>query len=182
MLTIEQKELLLKYRDMAYIMNILCSECSDFYSLINNIFKFPIIISSSIMVIFNSKDTSETMQLANIILNVATSLILSLVSNFKLNERVINFTNASKKFNHLTHKIEDLIYNNIDDITTENLRNCINEYDNINDNVEYPYISHIKRKLIKNFKNKKSLPNVLNCITESPILTPTQSDIIITNI
>jgi len=182
MLSIEQNSLLLKYRDMSYIMNILCSECSDFYSLINNIFKFPIIISSSIMIIFNSKDTSENMQMANIILNVSTTLILSLVSNFKLNERVINFTNSAKKFNKICHRIEDLIYNNVDDITTENLRDCINEYDNINDNVEYPYISHIKNKLIKNFKNKKSLPNVLNCTTESPIITPIQSDIIITNI
>ena len=179
MLSIEQNNLLLKYRDMAYVMNILCSECSDYFSLINNIFKFPIIISSSIMIIFNSKDTSDKMQLANIILNVSTTLILSLVSNFKLNERVINFTNSAKKFNHLTHKIEDLIYNNIDDIVTENLRDCINEYDNINDNVEYPYISHIKNKLIKNFKNKKTLPNVLNCTSESPTIIPVQSDIIV---
>ena len=179
MLTEEQNKLLQRYRDMAYVMNILCSECSDFYSLINNIFKFPIIISSSIMIIFNSKDTSENMQLANIILNVSTTLILSLVSNFKLNERIINFTNASKKMNKLCHKIEDYLYNNVDDITTDNLRECINEYDYINDNVEYPYISHIKNKLIKNFKNKKTLPNVLNCTSNE---SPATSDLIITNI
>jgi hypothetical protein len=133
------------------------------------------------MVIFNSKDTSENMQLANIILNVSTSLILSLVSNFKLNERVINFSNAAKKFNILCHKLEDIIYNNVDDdITAEDLRNHITEYDNITDSVEYPYIGHIKNKLIKNFKNIKTLPNILNCTSqEPPTITPIQSDIIV---
>jgi hypothetical protein len=54
------------------------------------------------MVIFNSENF-DNVRIANIILNVATSLILSLVGNFKLNERVINFsvqpgTNGEKDF------------------------------------------------------------------------------------
>lgn len=136
------------------------------------------------MVIFNSKDNSENMQLANIILNVSTSLILSLVSNFKFNERIINFTNGSKKFNKLCHLAEDYLYNNIDDITTENLRSIINEYDNLNDNIEYPYIGYIKSKLIKKFENKRTLPNVLNCVSNEIYDNKTHSensDIIIIN-
>jgi fructose-1,6-bisphosphatase len=71
---------------------------------------------------------------ANIILNVATSLILAFIGNFKLNERVINFSSKSIKFNKLCHKIEDLLFNSIDDVTTENIKSLIDEYDNIMDN------------------------------------------------
>ena len=107
-ITEEQKKLLTQYRDKAYVMSILCSECSDYYSRINNFFKFPLILTNSIMVIFNSENF-ENIRIANIILNVATSLILSLVGNFKLNEHVINFSSKSIKFNKLCHKIEDLL-------------------------------------------------------------------------
>jgi hypothetical protein len=117
LITEEQKKLLIGYRDKAYVMSILCSECSDFYNRISNFFKFPLIITNSIMVIFNSENF-ENVRIANIILNVATSLILSLIGNFKLNERVINFTSKSVKFNKLCHKCEDLLYNCIDEITT----------------------------------------------------------------
>ena len=157
-ITEEQKKLLTQYRDKAYVMSILCSECSDYYSRINNFFKFPLILTNSIMVIFNSENF-ENIRIANIILNVATSLILSLVGNFKLNERVINFTSKSVKFNKLCHKIEDLLYNSIDDITTENIRANIDEYDTINEQIEYPFVGYIKDKLIKKYSNHRSMPN-----------------------
>ncbi len=176
MLTEQQKKLLLGYRDKSYIMSLLCSECSDFYNLINNIFKFPLIISSSIMTIFNSSSNSANMQTANIILNVSTTLILSLVSNFKLNERVVNFTNGRIKFNKLTHVIEDRLFNEIDDITSDDIRNIINDYDMINDLVEFPYVSHIKKKLIKKFTGIKTMPNTLNCVSDVVI---NNSDIVI---
>jgi len=51
MLNEQQKKLLVGYRDKCYIMSILCSECSDHYSRINNFFKFPLIITNSIMVV-----------------------------------------------------------------------------------------------------------------------------------
>ena len=138
----EQKKLLIQYRDKSYVMSILCSECSDYYNKINNMFKFPLIITNSIMVVFNSENF-ENIRIANIILNVATSLILSLVGNFKLNERVINFSSKSVKFNKLCHKIEDYIYNSIDEITTENIRTIIDEYDFINESIEYPFVGYI---------------------------------------
>lgn len=170
MLNIQQKKLLIRYRDMTYVMSVLCSECSDFYSLINNIFKFPIILSNSIMIIFNA-DEYKNIKIANIILNVLTTLILSLIGNFKLNERVINFTNGSNKFNKLCHKIEDILYNTLDDeITTDNIKNIINEYDNLVESIEYPYIYHIKNKIQKKYQNNRTLPNVLNCISSDLVI------------
>jgi hypothetical protein len=170
MLNDQQKKLLIRYRDMTYIMAILCSECSDFYSLINNIFKFPIILSNSIMIIFNA-DEYKNIKIANIILNVLTTLILSLIGNFKLNERVINFTNGNNKFSRLCHRIEDILYNTLDDdITTDNVKNIINEYDNLVESIEYPYIYHIKNKIQKKYQNNRTLPNVLNCISSDLVI------------
>ena len=122
------------------------------------------------MVIFNSENF-ENIRIANIILNVATSLILSLVGNFKLNERVINFTSKSVKFNKLCHKIEDLLYNSIDEITTENIRANIDEYDTINEQIEYPFVGYIKDKLIKKYSNHRSMPNALNCVASEIVIT-----------
>jgi hypothetical protein len=107
----------------------------------------------------------------NVILNVATSLILSLVGNFKLNERVINFSSKSIKFNKLCHKIEDLLYNSIDEITTENIRANIDEYDTINEQIEYPFVGYIKDKLIKKYSNNRSMPNALNCVASEIVIT-----------
>ena len=169
-ITEEQKKLLTQYRDKAYVMSILCSECSDYYSRINNFFKFPLILTNSIMVIFNSENF-ENIRIANIILNVATSLILSLVGNFKLNERVINFSSKSIKFNKSCHKIEDLLYNSIDEITTENIRANIDEYDTINEQIEYPFVGYIKDKMIKKYSNHRSMPNALNCVASEIVIT-----------
>ena len=169
-ITEEQKKLLTQYRDKAYVMSILCSECSDYYSRINNFFKFQLILTNSIMVIFNSENF-ENIQIANIILNVATSLILSLVGNFKLHERVIKFSSKSIKFNKLCHKAEDLLYNSIDEITTENIRANIDEYDTINEQIEYPFVGYIKDKLIKKHSNHWSMPNALNCIASEIVIT-----------
>ena len=102
------------------------------------------------MIIFNA-DEYKNIKIANIILNVLTKLILLLIGNFKLNERVINFTNGNNKFSRLCHKIEDILYNTLDEdeITTEIIRNIINEYDTLIESIEYPYVHHIKNKIQK---------------------------------
>ena len=109
-ITEEQKKLLTQYRDKAYVMSILCSECSDYYSRINNFFKFPLILTNSIMVIFNSE----------------------------------NF---------------------------ENIRANIDEYDTINEQIEYPFVGYIKDKLIKKYSNNRSMPNALNCVASEIVIT-----------
>ena len=184
MLTEEQNKLMLRYRDFSYIMTILSNESSSYYSKIRNILNIPLILSSSIMVVFNSSnDNNENIKIMNIILNISTSLILSSIASFQLNEKILTFNNASKKFNALTHLCEDNIYNIIDeDITTEDLHKIIEQYDNINDSIDYNYPNHIKLRLIKKFQNIKSLPHVLNCISqELPNNNSNNSDIVVIN-
>jgi hypothetical protein len=63
---------------------------------------------------------------------------------------------------NIIYKIEDLLYNSIDEITTENIRANIDEYDTINEQIEYPFVGYIKDKLIKKYSNHRSMPNALN--------------------
>ena len=88
----EQIKLLESYRDKAYITSILCSQSAEHFSFLRSIVNIPLILSSSTMTVLNSMNegTNNNMKYANIILNAWTSLILSLVGNFKLPEFLSN--------------------------------------------------------------------------------------------
>ena len=85
---------------------------------------------------------------------------------FSLLISVINFTSKGVKFNKLCHKIEDLLYNCIDEITTENIRAIIDDYDTINEQIEYPFVGYIKERLIKKYGSNRIMPNCLNCVSD----------------
>ena len=89
MLSAEQIKLLEGYRDKAYICNILCDVSFNYYSFIKTLINLPLILSSTIMTVLNSSDFDPmTMRIPNIILNASTSLILSLINNYKLPENI----------------------------------------------------------------------------------------------
>ena len=165
MLTNEQIKLLESYRDKSYVSKILCTETSNFYSFIKNLVNIPLILSSSIMTVLNSSDfDSQQMRIPNIISNSSTSLILSLINNYKLPEKCQTFRNKSIKYMHLTNQIEDSLTNDMENITIDKIRNYINEYDSIGESLEYGFPSHIKNRIRKRFIDKKKLPNVLNMV------------------
>ena len=171
-LTVTQKEMLVAYRDKAYVSNVLCEECYNYNLIRKNMINIPLIVCSSIMTVLNSSSfNADTMRIPNIVLNSLTTLILALIGNFKFVEKQNNFHNNGLKFNRLCHKIEDTLTNNINDITIEKLREYIEEYDTLNENLEYPYNQGIKEKIRKRYLGKKTLPNALNCITEFSIRT-----------
>jgi len=161
----EQKELLQSYRDRAYISAILCEEEVGLNTFYRHLFNLPLILISSIMSILNSSDFNPTdMKLPNICLNISTSLILSLSGSFKFNDKITNFQNVGRKFTKLTHNIEDSLINNINDINIDNIRNFINEYDSLYEQIDYPFNKNIKDNITKKFKGKKTLPQILNCV------------------
>ncbi len=91
----EQIKLLESYRDKAYITSILCSQSAEHFSFLRSIINIPLILSSSTMTVLNSMDSTgggnNNMKYVNIVLNAWTSLILSLVGNFKnQNRRLIS--------------------------------------------------------------------------------------------
>ena len=161
----EQIKLLESYRDKAYITSILCSQSAEHFSFLRSIVNIPLILSSSTMTVLNSMNegTNNNMKYANIILNAWTSLILSLVGNFKLPEQATNFAQIQVKMNKLTHQIEDKLTIDIENCKIEDIRHFINEYDVLYEQLDYAFPNFIKNRVKKIYSGKKVLPNILNC-------------------
>ena len=165
----EQIKLLESYRDKAYITSILCSQSAEHFSFLRSIVNIPLILSSSTMTVLNSMDASDTeggnnnMKYANIILNAWTSLILSLVGNFKLPEQATNFAQIQVKMNKLTHQIEDKLTIDLESCKIEDIRHFISEYDALYEQLDYSFPNFIKNRVKKIYSGKKVLPNILNC-------------------
>ena len=161
----EQIKLLESYRDKAYITSILCSQPAEHFSFLRSIVNIPLILSSSTMTVLNSMDEggNNNMKFANIVLNAWTSLILSLVGNFKLPEQATNFSQIQVKMNKLCHQIEDKLAIDIDNCKIEDIRQFINDYDALYEQLDYSFPGFIKNRVKKAYSGKKVLPNVLNC-------------------
>ena len=72
-LTATQIEMLVAYRDKAYVSNILCDECYSYNNMRKNLINIPLIFCSSIMTVFNSSSfDSDSMRIPNILLNSLT--------------------------------------------------------------------------------------------------------------
>jgi len=157
-------KLLESYRDKAYITSILCAQSSEHFSFLRSMVNLPLIISSSVMTVLNSmSDNSNEMKYANIVLNTWTSLILSIIGNFKLTEQATNFKQIEIKMNKLTHKIEDFLSIDLENTKIEDIRTIINEYDSLNESLDFTYPNFIKNRVKKIYSGKKTLPNILNC-------------------
>ena len=161
----EHVKLLESYRDKAYITSILCAQISEHLEFLRSIINIPLILSSSVMTVMNSMNetNSNEIKISNIVLNTWTSLILSLVGNFKLTEQATNFKQIEIKMNKLTHKIEDFLSLDLESTKIEDIRAIINEYDSLNESLDFPFPNFIKNRVKKVYKDKRTLPNALNC-------------------
>lgn len=149
------------YRDRAFITSLVCGECCDFYGMIRCVINIPLIIGSSVLTILNSSDINkDDLKISNIIINASTAIMLSMTSNFKLTERIANFKQTQIKMNRLTHSIESTI-NNMDEINNDDINKYINDYDTIFENIEYPFVHYIKKRIIKKYGTTRTLPNSL---------------------
>jgi hypothetical protein len=110
-----------------------------------------------------NETNSNEIKISNIVLNTWTSLILSLVGNFKLTEQATNFKQIEIKMNTLTHKIEDFLSLDLESTKIEDIRAIINEYDSLNESLDFPFPNFIKNRVKKVYKDKGTLPNALNC-------------------
>ena len=174
----EQIKLLESYRDKAYITSILCSQSAEHFSFLRSIVNIPLILSSSVMTVLNSMDegSNNNMKYANIILNAWTSLILSLVGNFKLPENATNFAQIQVKMNKLCHQIEDKLAIDLESCKIEDIRQFISDYDALYEQLDYSFPGFIKNRVKKVYSGKKVLPNALNC--ELSFTTTTGQDLV----
>jgi len=167
-----------KYLDMSYINTILCQYHHDFYYKINMVVMFPAILGSCFLTILNSSSMAEDiLKWFNISINGLNTIIITLSTQYKLNDRLSVYKNCNNKYNKLCHKIESII-NNSNDITDKILDDIINEYDTITNDNPYGFLSSYKKKIINVFGGKRELPNSLKLDYE----TSTNASLVITNV
>lgn len=164
MITEEQIKLLESYKDKAYVAAVLCEKTATYYGFYKHIFNIPLIFTSTIMSIINSSEIEqEKLKYVNIVFNGITAITLALMNNFKFAERNTIFKNTYVKFTKLLHNIEDSLINDKDNITTDNIRDYINTYDNLFENLDFGFPESIKQEVRKMYQNNRYLPNILNC-------------------
>ena len=155
-------KILESYRDRAFITSLVCGECSDFYSMIRSVINIPLIIGSSVLTILNSSEINkDDLKISNIIINASTAIMLSMTSNFKLTESIANFKAVQIKMNRLNHAIESAINNSTEKVNDEIINKYINDFDTIYENIEYPFVHYIKKRIIKKYGKTRTLPNSL---------------------
>jgi hypothetical protein len=181
-ITDQQRELLIQYKEKAFISSILAEESNNYFSFVKNMINIPLIITNSAMVIINAIIVDQEMlKILNIILNSSTGLILSLISNFKIYENIQLFHQVKGKFNKLSHIIDNKLTNDSNNISTEFITNVIEDYDQIYDGMEYTFPGSIKKRIKKQYEGKMTLPVALSidivelcekpgmCCTKTPV-------------
>jgi len=99
------------------------------------------------MVCINSIiEDQDILKVLNIILNSSTGLILAMISNFKIYEKINMFHISYIKYNKLMNSIHSKMTNNYDDITGDFINSIVNDYDNITDNLNYGFPNNIKKR------------------------------------
>lgn len=163
-------ESLKKYNDRIYISSVLCDLSFNFYSNIYNFLLLPTILGSSILTVINTAEISDSiLKIINISINGLNTIVLALVNSYKLNDRITLFKNHKIKFTKLNHICENIINNKDDERPSGEyksvIENIINEYDKLQEELIYQYPNHIKKKVIKKYGDKLTLPNSLEVET-----------------
>ena len=149
------------YLDKCWVSSVLCNYHYDFYNKISMIVMLPTIIGSAILTCLNSSEIpNDVIKWINISVNGANTLIIALTTNYKLQDRLTTYKTLYNKYQKLSHKIESTI-NNSNEITDKILDEIINEYDSLQNDNDYGYLSSYKKKIIEKYGKTKVMPNSL---------------------
>ena len=156
-------EIIKEYYDKSFISSLLCELTYNYYSWIYQIIIFPTILTSSVLTVLNASEMNKTViQYINIIINGINTILLTINSYFKFNDRSLHFKIMRVKFNTLNHRIESMINKKkIDNSLIINIDEIISEFDVIYNDLQFPFPSSIKAKVIKKYGRTRSLPNSL---------------------
>lgn len=165
MLEQRQINLLISYRDKAYVYAVLCDRSYELFSLIKSLCNIPLILITSILSIINASSFDPNdMKMPNVIINASVALIMGMISNFKLSEKESLYKQINMKMVRHCHNIEDMLNNSLATLDSEDVSDVIKKYDDIVEQNEFPFPNHIKRQITNIYKGKRSLPAVLNCV------------------
>ena len=144
------------YQQRCFINSLLYQQSMDYNIFLKNIINIPLILISGLLTILNSIMDEKDMKIINIVLNGTVGLILGIMNNFKINDKIAVFKNYKNKIIKLQHKIDSLINTN-HEIDAKDTEVIINEYDVLLDEVEFPIENFIKRRIKKKY-SKFDLP------------------------
>jgi hypothetical protein len=121
-------------------------------------------LGSSILTCLNSSNIeSDKIKYTNIIINGSITIILALITQYKIHDRISIFKAYQSKFTKLNHHIEGLINNKKEEeIPNEEIVIIVSKYDTLVDELQFTYPNHIRKKIIKKYeKSGLTLPNSL---------------------
>jgi hypothetical protein len=155
-----QQELLLKqYKDKAFVNAILAEESCNYYNFVKNLINIPLIVCNSVMVCVNSIITEQdTLKILNIILNASTGLIIGMISNFKIYEKINQYHLLYNKYNKLSNLIDSKLTNDMENINITFIEGIIDDYNNIGEGQDFAFPSSIRKRVKKQYVEKLSLP------------------------
>ena len=165
--------------DKCEAMAILSSRANEYWGLIKTIFQIPLILTGSVMCIFNSFDDGKStdMKIPNVIVNGLSVLLLSYQNQLKVVEKVETFKSLSNNFLLLAHQIEGL---EPDEIDRNMVNNLTDKYDTFVMGCEFRDIPKRYKLEVRKIMRGRTLPLQLN--GGSGLVDRSSGEIVISNI
>lgn len=148
--------------DRAECLTLLTTRASSFWSRINFILNFPLVITSSAMCIINSiSDDGNQVKIPNIVVNAVSVLMMSIINNIKAAEKYDTFKRLSQGFLELAQEIDGI---EGDEIDIDKYNMLVLKYDNLIRSCDFEHIpANIKTEVSMIFQNNnKHIPIQLN--------------------
>ena len=167
-LTYHQKILLDDYLDKSFMMGMLCENTKNYYYNFGNILIIPTILASAILCVFNAAagsipvDKHFILTIMNISINGIIAFISALQSVLQINDKYNQFQTLTTKFIKLEHHIENHITNYPSKLDENFIDDIIKSYDNLIDDIDFTFPEFIKKRVKANYKDKRTMPKVLN--------------------
>lgn len=152
----------LQLLDRSECLTLLTTRASSFWSRINFILNFPLVITSSAMCIINSiSDDGNQVKIPNIVVNAISVLMMSIINNIKAGEKYDNFKRLSQLFLELAQEIDGI---DGDEIDIDKYNMLVLKYDNLIRTCDFEHIpTNIKTEVSMVFQNNnKHIPIQLN--------------------
>jgi len=140
------------YQQRCFINSLLYQQSMDFNMFLRNIINIPLILISGVLTILNSIMDEKDMKIINIVLNGMVGLILAMINNFKINDKIAIFKNQKNKMIKLQHKIDSFL-NTSTDIDVKDVEDIVATYDAMIEEMEFDIPHFIKKRIKKKYIN-----------------------------
>ena len=161
-------ERLNKLKDKSEIMSLVLSKSCSYVNNVQKVFKYPLILISSALVVVNSyfkDDEMKQLKNINIALNASSIFLLAILNNLKIAEQLENFKNQSQLFLELCHLIDSSILKEEYDVET--IRQLQEKYDVLMKYTLLDSIPNSVKNKIRNEYDNHHLPLILGKISFS---------------